>query len=362
MRPPGSGARRENSADSGTLALALESRLGYFHRHFISHEFFLTLPEDAKLYPAVRRPNGFSVVELLVVVVIIAILVGLLLPAVQKVREAAARTRCVNNLKQIGIGLHGYHDAFGTLPHGGKDGCHDPVHPDVASACAAGTGPQGSPYTFPTGKPHERRVEWSWPYHLLPHIEQGPLHVEGDDAAVRRTPVATYFCPSRRGPTALGDAAKGDYAGNAGNGLAAANTSGVVTRYGLPPVRFAGVTDGLSNTLLVGEKRMKLDRFNQTEDDDEPFVSPGWDADAVRAATTDPDTDASWGPNRDVLRTTAPPFAEPNSGLSQFGSSHPTGTNLLACDGSVRHIRFAPDREVFRRFCTKAEGNNFTLD
>jgi prepilin-type N-terminal cleavage/methylation domain-containing protein len=320
---------------------------------------FLSPSEDAKLSPSAPRVKGFTVIELLVAVAIVVILIGLLLPAVQKVREAAARTQCANNLKRIGLGFHGHHDAFGVLPHGGKNGCDDPVHPDVASDCSAGAGPKAGPYTFATGTPPERRAEWSWPYHLLPHIERGPLHAETDDEIVRRTPVRAYFCPSRRMPTALGEVGKGDYAGNAGNTLAATAASGVVLRRGLKPVRFANITDGLSNTLMVGEKRMKLDRLGRSGDDDEPYVSPGWDADAVRAATADPDTGATWGPNRDIPQTTD---GDPDAALSQFGSSHPTGANLLACDGSVRHIRFAPDRDAFRRFCTRADGNNVTTD
>jgi prepilin-type processing-associated H-X9-DG protein len=285
------------------------------------------------------------------------------LPAVQKVREAAARMQCANNLKQLGLAFHNHHDALGHLPSAGKDGCDAPVHPNIAANCASNPDytHHSSPYIHPGAVP-QSRVEWNWTYHILPYIEQDNLYRTTNHTTVRRTPVKTYFCPSRRSPIAFGNEAKGDYAANAGSSTSATSTAGVITRTGLAHVRLTDITDGTSNTAMVGEKRMKLDRFNLTVDDNESYYSAGWDSEIIRAAVTDLDTGTSWGPNPDIRATTNPPFTDLNSGLRQFGSSHASGCNIVLCDGSVRHIRFNPDRTQFRRLCTKADGAVLSLD
>src|SRR5205807_2426873 len=119
-------------------------------------------------------------IELLVVIAIIAILVSLLLPAVQKVREAANRAKCQNNLKQIGIAFHNHHGTFGYFPTGGTNS-----YPNMGG----GTPPVG------VAQPG------SWCFQILPYIEQNNLFICNNQATATNTAVPGFFCPSRRGPT-----------------------------------------------------------------------------------------------------------------------------------------------------------------
>lgn len=212
---------------------------------------------------------GFTLIELLVVIAIIAVLIALLLPAVQQAREAARRSQCKNNLKQIGLALHNYHDVYGLFPPGIIDGSTK-ENGDIAG--------------------------WGWMVFILPYTDQANLFQamevtskslnthrggtgETTTTAQTRTPISTYLCPSDASPminSKRGNHARTDYVGVYGNGNSAAVTeagtagssAGGTTAYpnansksstfngffaGNSSVGFRDITDGSSNTFAVGE-------------------------------------------------------------------------------------------------------------
>lgn len=289
---------------------------------------------------------GFTLVELLVVITIIGILIALLLPAVQGARESARRAQCANNLKQIALAFLNYHSAHDAFPDGGKNICNAPIHGAVNASRCGGADHWGccSPWD---------RSEWSWPYALLPFLEQQALYDQTNNSVISRTPLPVWHCPTRRRAVLYNNSAKIDYAGNAGSrggdgadGIIIRKNVGLATP-GLPTyIKLDHIRDGASNTLLVAEKQLNPDRFGLTYDDNEPYVAPGWDSEIYRIGTT------TYVPKLDSMHPSYT-ASDPYVGSHYFGSSHPGMMNAALADGSVRSISYGITPEIFRRLCVR---------
>lgn len=271
-----------------------------------------------------RTRPGLILIEFVVLIAILLILLGLLLPAVLKVREAADRAKCQNHLRQIGGGFHAYHDCRGRLPPGGDNFAR------ATTACRF---------------PWCRGPQWSWAYHILPHVGQGNLHQEPWCETIFTTPVGIYHCPSRRPARLYGSWAKLDYAANAGTHPHGLN--GVVMRTRDGQLRLADIADGTAGTVLLAEKRLNTARFGRNPDDDESFANAGWSGD--------------WEVYRIAQAPPAADFFDPEDKAPRhnFGSSHPGVFNVVFCDGSVRTIRFSVSLATWQLACIRDDNEAF---
>jgi prepilin-type N-terminal cleavage/methylation domain-containing protein/prepilin-type processing-associated H-X9-DG protein len=290
-----------------------------------------------------RSRHAFTLIELLVVIAIIAVLLGLLLPAVQKVREAANRVQCVNNLKQLGLACHNYHDVHGSFPPGYR-----------------------ATVAFPDTTPG-----WGWGAHLLPYLEQDNLYRQIDlgqpiqKSSVGQTLLKVFLCPSDVVPPAafaVTDATNApvallapcSYAASVGDdAVEADDATGNGIFYRNSRTRLADVTDGTSNTTLLGDRA-----WSQVQG-----VWAGAPSGALtRAGTQNPWPQATASAavlvqahnNWINIRTDA------DGGLDDFTSNHPGGVNLLFADGSVHFLRSitsdGPERRAFWALGTRAGG------
>ena len=306
---------------------------------------------------SVRKPSGFTLIELLVVIAIIAILIGLLLPAVQKVREAASRTTCTNNLKQMGLAFHAHHDSQGAFPSGG--------------------GPWSSDRNWVGGQPADYRTQiWGWGYQILPYVEQQNLWITPagsgtpppGDQTVAGTPLKIYICPSLRGPTTFTYAqstwgsnpkprATGDYVGNGGTADTIYDGPLVPSGTGRKAT-FATITKGTSNTLLVGEKYVnKLIATSTPDCNDDQGWTDGWDNDTICFAQGSGSSPLNPPPPGPFI--SSPPAPDGSAGSIcgfWFGGIHPAGMQSLLCDGSVRMVSYSVAQTPFLIFC-QAQSN-----
>jgi prepilin-type N-terminal cleavage/methylation domain-containing protein/prepilin-type processing-associated H-X9-DG protein len=294
-----------------------------------------------------RRRTAFTLIELLVVIAIIAILIGLLLPAVQKAREAAARAACTNNLKQMGIGLHAYHDRNNGFP------------PGYQTNVDAGNNDLGP--------------GWGWGAFLLDDLEQANLKrsirfdlqiTDPANATARVTRVAAYVCPSepRTDPLTVVDAngnpivtvARGSYVamnGVLGVSSDAFDNNGAFLRN--RSFRIAEISDGLSNTLFIGERCTSMSGVTWT----------GAVTNAVVPAQRYP-TQADQLANAEAASSLVLAHGSrdhlPNNPLvfdaDATASFHTLGVNFLYGDGSVRFINNTIPGPTYEALLTRAGG------
>jgi prepilin-type N-terminal cleavage/methylation domain-containing protein/prepilin-type processing-associated H-X9-DG protein len=299
---------------------------------------------------------AFTLIELVVVIAIIGVLVGLLLPTVQQVRASAQRLSCQNNLKQIGLALHNYHDIWGTLPPG--YGASSP-YSDGGTDTAPG---------------------WGWGACVLPQIEQDNLYHQLSfaqpipNSLAIQTPVKLYRCPSDIAPDAafpmvdgLGNlvclAAPSSYAACVGgdeSDTTASSGRGIFYRNSRN--RLTDVSDGTSTTILVGERA-----WGNAQGIWAGAISDG----VLRrgAANPCPGGAAASFPAATLVQAHSHlnnPTTDTDAGLDDFSSMHTGGSNFVFADGSVHFLRsipsdnpdgsFTTDSLVFQALGTRAKG------
>ena len=310
-----------------------------------------------------RTRSAFTLIELLVVIAIIGVLVGFLLPAVQQAREVARRMACTNNLKQLGLAMHGHHDARQQLPAGY-------VSPGVAAADASSS---------------ETSKGYAWGLLILPYLEEENVFATIDqsleaagtvnEAVAAAALLNVYRCPTDAAPATFEfTSGVGNVTLPSSNYAAILGWNNVTTEVGQgngvffrnSEIRFKHITDGLSKTICVGERKHTHEFFNQG-----PYAAnttwyaavPGVSRNAGMAMMPM----ATEGPGSLVLghvgQSGMMAGRTPNhtNHIVHFSSSHYGGVVFLLCDGSTHFVADDISYELFKALGTRSFGDQVSL-
>jgi prepilin-type N-terminal cleavage/methylation domain-containing protein len=313
-----------------------------------------------------RLRAAFTLVELLVVIAIIGVLVALLLPAVQAAREAARRSQCTNHLRQLGLSMHGFNDTHNVLPFARTGGRPQSIswaplimpYIEQKNLLERFTSPlsNGGGGTFPMYTPASENSATNINI-TINNINR----TQFQDTGAMNIAVKIFVCPTRRKPTFLsanGGTANGnvsgvcsDYAANVGSTTNADDNDGPFwlnqtpgDKYGVGQ-RLAEITDGLSNTILMGEKHVRVEAMKQqpaTLDTSDFCVYSSRNAFSVTRIG---------GPNAPLA------LSQNDAYRNQFGSWHPGVVPVLLADGSTQLLRPSMATSVLSFLCSKRDGN-----